>query len=370
MQSNAMTIDLALTGPPSAAALAEARQAGVLIFGNGSFARALARALQALDIRVAAMVASAPQAASQDGIPLLALAALGPEMRQLPIWVGVFNREAGSDYARLAAACAAAGVHRVLVPPQYFEIVSRDMGWRYWLTDRSDYAVHHDAINQAIDLMADANSRRQFAATIAFRLGADPAAVPQPDSAPQYFPEFMIAADRSGAGSLIDGGAYDGDTLRQAASQLKPASAFAFEPDPENFTKLADTVRTLPFPVACFPCGLSSSTRHLRYSVGQGEASAICGGGDGLIQVARLDDCLPTTPIAYFKLDVEGHEMEALAGAAACLRRDRPRLAIAGYHRWDDVWRIPRFIRRLDLDYRLAFRIHAHNTFDGVFYAY
>ena len=47
-----------------------------------------------------------------------------------------------------------------------------------------------------------------------------------------------------------------------------------------------------------------------------------------------------------------------------------PVLAIAGYHRRDDLWRIPAWISSLDLDYRLRFRIHAHNSFDAVFYAY
>jgi FkbM family methyltransferase len=364
-----MSIDLSITGKATEAILAEARKVGVLIFGNGSFASALAHALKAIGIRVTALVVTAPRADTHDGIPLIALASLDQHMQRLPMWIGVFNREGPSDYAALAALCRASGVLNLLVPPQYFEIVAKDMGWRYWLTDRSNYASQLEAINQAIDLMADADSRRQLSATIAFRLGADPTSIPQPDAGCQYFPSFMTAK-MDYAVTFVDGGAYDGDTLRQAANHLKPASAVAFEPDPANFARLADAARTLLFPVTCFPCGLSSESRHLRYSVGQGEASAICGGGEGLVQVARLDDCLPATPIDYFKLDVEGHEMEALAGAAQCLRRDRPRLAIAGYHRWDDVWRIPRFIRQLDLDYTIAFRIHAHNTFDGVFYAY
>jgi FkbM family methyltransferase len=243
------------------------------------------------------------------------------------------------------------------------------MDWRFWLTDRSRYAPHQTSIEAVFDMLDDQSSRTQFAAALGFRLGRNPSHAPQPDADPQYFPTFMTAGVAKPV-SMVDGGAYDGDTLREAARHLPLAAAVAFEPEPENFRRLADAVRPLPFPVICIACGLSNETRQLRYATGQGEASTVCDDGAGSVQVVRLDDCLPNMKIDYLKLDVEGHELAALAGAELCLRRDRPRLAVAGYHRWDDLWRIPQFILQLDLGYRIGFRIHAHNTFDCVFYAY
>lgn len=346
-----------------------ARKSGITIFGAGNFARSLVRALQSAGIRVAAMVVTAPQADRCDGIPVIALASLDERIRQLPMWIGVFNREATSDYAALVAMCNAAGVPTLLAPPQYFDSVAKTMGWRYWLTERSNYDLHRAALDQAIEAMADSRSRQQLSATIAFRLGGAPSAVPQPDTEFQYFPDFMTSG-MTKQGTYVDGGAYDGDTIRQAARYLEPEQAVAFEPDPENFARLAASVASLPFPVTCFPSGLSDVTRSLPASIGRGDASSIGHGGEDLMQVVRLDECLPNVPIHYLKLDVEGHELAVLAGAEKCLRRYRPRLAIAGYHRWDDLWRIPRLIRQLELDYRIAYRIHAHNTFESVFYAY
>ena len=115
---------------------------------------------------------------------------------------------------------------------------------------------------------------------------------------------------------------------------------------------------------------MSSINGNLAFSGGHGEASTLGGAGNSHVQVVRLDDCLPNSRVGYLKLDVEGHEIEALTGAEALIRRNRPILAIAGYHRWDDLWRIPAWIAGLDLGYRLRFRIHAHNSFDAVFYAY
>jgi hypothetical protein len=43
-------------------------------------------------------------------------------------------------------------------------------------------------------------------------------------------------------------------------------------------------------------------------------------------------------------MDIEGAEREALKGAADVLRKNRPRLMIAMYHRRDDMDVIPRVI--------------------------
>lgn len=313
------------------------------------------------------MVVSTPQVASRDGIPVATLTALDPPLRRLPMWIGVFNREAGSDYGALAASCAAAGVRDFLTPPQYFDLVASAMGWRYWLVGRNAYAEREAEIAAAIDSLADDLSRQQLEATIRFRRNGDPADLPRTDAGFQYFPDFMT---RDPVRTFVDGGAFDGDTLLAAMRHAAPSAAIAFEPDPANFVQLAATAGSLPFPVTSFPCGLSDRTHSVGASIGRGDASAVRSDGEDSMQLARLDDCLPNVPVDYLKLDVEGHEMAALAGAESCLRRHRPRLAIAGYHRWDDVWRIPRYIRDLDLGYRIAYRVHAHNTFESVFYAY
>lgn len=364
-----LNIDLEVKGQSVDAILAEARESGITLFGAGTFARTVASALQAENIRVAAMVVTSPVCDNCDGIRLVSLASLDESLKRLPMWIAVFNREPTSDIGKLSAAAVKAGMRSVLTPPQYYEIVAHSMGWRYWLSHRDKYIHHRRAIEDSIDSLADDRSRQQLAAAISFRLGGNPADVPQPDFEAQYFPSFMTLAGPSN-GVFVDGGAYDGDTIRAAASYLGLTGAVAFEPDPENFRRLADSARLLPFPVTCYPCGLSSDNGHLRYSLGQGEASAVSEDGEDSVPVSRLDDCLPNISVAYLKLDVEGHELKALAGAEQCLHRCHPKLAIAGYHRWDDLWLIPQFIRQLDRRYRIAFRIHAHNTFDSVFYAY
>ena len=351
------------------AALAEARREGVLIFGCGSFARDLHAALIRLGITVRGFVVSRSGASRFADSPVAALTALPAGWTSLPLWIGVFNREPGADHAALSSACEAAGFTRILLPQHYFDGLEGAMGWRYWLDDRHGYGTHEPALRNTFALLEDEPSRAFLTAILRYRLGQTRGIPAAPAAGPQYFPDFLTAHAPSPQG-FLDAGAYNGDTLAEARRHLPLREAWAFEPDPANFPRLAEQARSLDFPVTCLPCGVSSVNASLAFSGGHGEASTLGGTGNSHIQVVRIDDCLPNARVDYLKLDVEGHEMEALAGAEALIRRHRPTLAIAGYHRRDDLWRIPAWIASLDLDYRLRFRIHAHNSFDAVFYAY
>lgn len=55
--------------------------------------------------------------------------------------------------------------------------------------------------------------------------------------------------------------------------------------------------------------------------------------------------------VDFIKMDIEGAELDALRGAAQTLKRFRPRLAIALYHRPEDVYTIQDFLMSLNLGY-------------------
>jgi len=71
----------------------------------------------------------------------------------------------------------------------------------------------------------------------------------------------------------------------------------------------------------------------------------------------------------FIKMDIEGAEMAALAGAVDAVREFRPRLAISGYHKPEDLWEIPARILELNPGYRLAFGHHTPINWESVFYA-
>lgn len=353
-------------------ALETVQQQGILIFGYGSFAHDLAAAASKNGIPVLGFVVSGPPPAARSALPVWQLSQLPEAYRDKPLWIGVYNHLAHSDYALLDQTCRAAGF-AALFPQHYFEVVADALGWRYWLTPRADYAAHSHELRAAFDQLDDEPSRQAMAQTLSFRLGQTLAA-PSPDPhVPHYFPDFAVAACQArehGAQVFLDGGAYNGDTLEAALNQLPFKQTYAFEPDLGNYELLTQRTRQLGLKAVNYPCGLSGSNAQLRFSMGQGEASAVKDDGDSIIQVVRLDDCLQNATIDYLKLDVEGQEIPTLQGGRDLIRKSRPILAIAAYHRWDDLWRIPAFVAALALDYKLAFRSHSRNSFDGVFYAY
>lgn len=105
-----------------------------------------------------------------------------------------------------------------------------------------------------------------------------------------------------------------------------------------------------------------------------GDVERVSPGGlavDAYEQVS-LDDYAAAAQLArvdFVKMDIEGAELDALAGAGHCLARDRPRLAISAYHRPEHLWEIPAAILAANPGYRLHFGHHMPVKWESVYYA-
>ncbi|MBK9364218.1 MAG: FkbM family methyltransferase [Rubrivivax sp.] len=92
----------------------------------------------------------------------------------------------------------------------------------------------------------------------------------------------------------------------------------------------------------------------------QGATSIFGRAGQGdRVQTITLDDYvvrLELSRVDFIKMDIEGAEALALAGARQTIALFRPRLAICLYHRWDDVLTVPAAIHATGVDYRFTFK--------------
>lgn len=71
-----------------------------------------------------------------------------------------------------------------------------------------------------------------------------------------------------------------------------------------------------------------------------------------LIRIDRLVSELKLERVDFVKMDIEGAEGRAIAGAADTIRKFRPRMAICVYHQPEDAVEIPSLVRRIRADYR------------------
>jgi FkbM family methyltransferase len=142
-----------------------------------------------------------------------------------------------------------------------------------------------------------------------------------------------------------------------------------FEPDSGNFNDLVKAVSKLNIKSTCIPLGIADNYKILSFSSDGGEGSLISEEGNLHIAVAPLDDILINQSIDFIKMDIEGAELLALAGAKKSIEKNRPILAISYYHKPDDIWKIPLWLSEHCDNYKFYLRQHHYNSFDSVLYA-
>jgi len=155
---------------------------------------------------------------------------------------------------------------------------------------------------------------------------------------------------------VLDCGAHVG-VFTRAALEAGARIVVAIEPSPRNLSCLRRTFTTeiASGRALLYPKGVwdREDTLEFRESTTSAEDSLVMRRGEqrGLIRVPvttidRLVSELNLDRVDFIKMDIEGAERRALAGAANTLARFRPRLEVAVNHLPDDLEVIPAVIRR------------------------
>ena len=175
--------------------------------------------------------------------------------------------------------------------------------------------------------------------------------------ATQYFLEGYLPE----AGNVvIDGGAYDGMTAKAFCDI--GCQVYSFEMDRLNYQKGLQLAQTEKFVLENMGLGRKKAEMQYREC---GVGSAIAQDGDKIAQIIDIDTYANEkglSQIDFIKMDIEGSEMAALQGAADSIRKYKPKMAICTYHKLQDMWEIPLYIKKLRPDYEFAFR---HHIIDG-----
>jgi FkbM family methyltransferase len=228
-------------------------------------------------------------------------------------------------------------------------------------------------VARALDVWADDASRMEYVAQVRFRLNADFDGLSHPVRHPQYFPDDLFAWRDDEW--LVDGGAYDGDTVRTVAALHgdRFGHLLALEPDPLNFAALQTTVAGLADARksrAGRPPSPPRVTLHIDATGTASSATSTTAGARTIaVEADTIDALTAGARPTFVKLDIEGFEIDALHGARGTIDAHAPVIAVCVYHTQDHLWRIPLLLKSWRDDYALFLRPHNEEGWDLVCYA-
>ena len=163
---------------------------------------------------------------------------------------------------------------------------------------------------------------------------------------------------------VLDCGANVGVFVTEALER-GAATVVAIEPSPLNLECLRRNFETeiASGRVILVDRGVWDKDETLRFAVSRNSVrdSFVLDAGDAIqtleLRVTTIDTLcreLSLARVDFIKMDIEGAEQPALAGAQATLARHRPRLSLASYHKADDFEQIPRVVRRAWPGYKVV----------------
>ena len=224
--------------------------------------------------------------------------------------------------------------------------------------DKEFYNANYSAIRMAYEALCDEDSRSAFASVIRYKLEGKMSYL---EGAYSTLDELYSAMPRNGIRSVIDVGAYNGDTLREMKKYFPGLGcAVAIEPDKRTYRRLLKYVESeseidiTPMNVGAW-CevadGVFQSSSNRNSSLSSTASYESRASDVALVSI----DSLGLTP-DYIKYDVEGAEREALLGSYETISKSKPTLLISLYHRSRDIFELILYMKEKHPEYKLALR--------------
>ena len=224
--------------------------------------------------------------------------------------------------------------------------------------DREFYNNNYDEIRLAYDAFADEESRNAYASIINYKLTGRMHYIMNAYSEKS---ELYDELNQAKIEVMVDAGAYNGDTLKEAIEHFpKLSRVVAIEPDPKNFKKLEKFSATLEAPsvqlvnAAVYDTvggGEFISSGNRNSSISSTSSYQHKDTDVSLVSIDSLD-----TDADYIKYDVEGAELEALVGSRETILKKHPALLVSLYHRSRDIFAITNYLRREYPFYKMYLR--------------
>jgi len=343
----------------------------LVVFGCGQLGRFVLPGVRAAGLGPLAYCDNSPRTwgTEVDGVPVLAPADAAARFgAAVPFLVAIYNA------SPVRSQLADMGCRRIVPYPAFFWEHSACLPAEERLALPQYIAGHFAEIEAAYGLLEDDQSRREFIAQIRWRCLLDYDCLPPRDPpADMYFPPGLVHLSASEV--LVDCGAFDGDSIRLFLEKTggRFARIQAFEPDAGNIAALGAYLAALPEEtrsrVEVQRCALGRQDGLVRFHAEGTVGSKVSGAGAVEIPCRTLDSALAGCIPTIVKMDIEGAEPDAIAGAARLAMECHPILAVCAYHRCQDLWTLPGLLKAANPEYRVFLRRYAEECWETVYYA-
>lgn len=135
--------------------------------------------------------------------------------------------------------------------------------------------------------------------------------------------------------TVLDIGAFDGDTLRYFRNRFGCDRGIAVEANTKLFDSISTVGKSYPRGIEIMPMAAWSKKTRLRFDMVRFGMIQVTESESGSLDAAPIDEYV-TEQIDFLKMDIEGAESHALEGCKNILSRWQPDLAIAAYHKPED----------------------------------
>ncbi len=208
-----------------------------------------------------------------------------------------------------------------------------------------DYIKEHDGeFDEAYSLLYDEQSGRDFLNILKFKIsGKTEFLFESHFEKKRIYSEILKLGENE---TIVDLGAYDGDTIREflEATNGKYNKLFALEPDEKNFRKLLSKTQGIKN-ITALNKGAWNKEETLFFKKQKGRNSHLS--PDGIAVSFDSVDNLIKEEVTLIKMDIEGAELKALEGAKNTIAQYQPKLYVCAYHRNEDFFTLPRKIHEL-----------------------
>lgn len=221
------------------------------------------------------------------------------------------------------------------------------------------FEEHRADFQQVYDRLADDESKKAYENVLKFKISGKVDylySCNEYNKGKIYKDILRLKSDET----IIDCGAYDGDTIREftASTGGKYNHIYALEPDGKNFKKLCRNTNGMQG-LFLYNAGAWCKNETLFFEKKAGRNSKLSSVGEPT-EFKAIDDLINDDSVSLIKMDIEGAELKALCGCEKTIKRCKPKLYICAYHRNEDMFALPQKIWELNKDYKVYFRHSAY----------